>query len=100
MIQQLCDDLFTFCTELKKIVISIAKQSYGIFLKGNSVHKEHVSAAAAKLLKTGEYLRLPDSSEVSDNLVVRDNSLLTFTGKIYQFCVAGSQGSLPQFLLR
>ncbi|KAG2740952.1 hypothetical protein P692DRAFT_20752038, partial [Suillus brevipes Sb2] len=30
---------------------------------GNSVHKERVSAAAAKLLKTGEYLRLPDSSE-------------------------------------
>ncbi|KAG1896299.1 uncharacterized protein F5891DRAFT_1193324 [Suillus fuscotomentosus] len=44
-------------------MISIAKQLYGIFLKGNSMHKERVSAAAAKLLKTGEYLRLPDSSE-------------------------------------
>ncbi|KAG2111850.1 hypothetical protein BD769DRAFT_1392006 [Suillus cothurnatus] len=97
MSRLLCDDLFTFRTELKKIVISIVKQSYGIFSKGNSVHKERVSAAAAKLLKTGEYLRLPDSSEVSGNLVVRDNSLLTFTGKIYQFCVTGSQGSLPQF---
>ncbi|KAG2028625.1 hypothetical protein BDR03DRAFT_988314, partial [Suillus americanus] len=64
MSRLLCDDLFTFRTELKKIVISIAKQSYGIFSKGNSVHKERVSAAAAKLLKTGEYLRLPDSSEV------------------------------------
>ncbi|KAG1895258.1 uncharacterized protein F5891DRAFT_984340 [Suillus fuscotomentosus] len=32
--------------------------------EGNSMHKEHVSAAAAKLLKTGEYLRLPNSSEV------------------------------------
>ncbi|KAG1868720.1 hypothetical protein C8R48DRAFT_771499 [Suillus tomentosus] len=63
MSRLLCDDLFTFCTELKKIVISIAKQLYGIFLKGNSMHKERVSAAAAKLLKTGEYLRLPDSSE-------------------------------------
>ncbi|KAG1727096.1 uncharacterized protein EDB91DRAFT_1086567 [Suillus paluster] len=63
MPQLLCDDLFTFCMELKKIVIFIAKQLYGIFLKGNSMHKEHVREAAAKLLKTSEYLRLPDSSE-------------------------------------
>ncbi|KAG1742945.1 hypothetical protein EDD22DRAFT_958879 [Suillus occidentalis] len=63
MLQLLCDDLFTFHMELKKIVISIAKQLYGIFSKGNSMHKERVSAAAAKLLKTSEYLQLPDSSE-------------------------------------
>ncbi|KAG2101104.1 uncharacterized protein F5147DRAFT_776832 [Suillus discolor] len=63
MSQLLCDDLFTFRMELKKIVISIVKQLYGIFSKGNSMHKERISAAAAKLLKTGEYLRLPDSSE-------------------------------------
>jgi hypothetical protein len=59
MIQQLCDDLFTFRMELKKIVISIAKQSYGIFSKGNSVHKERVSAAAAKLLKTVNIFGFP-----------------------------------------
>ncbi|KAG2059352.1 hypothetical protein BDR06DRAFT_967892 [Suillus hirtellus] len=63
MLQLLCDNLFTFHMELKKIVISIAKQSYGIFSKGNSVHKECISAAVAKLLKTSEYLWLPDSSE-------------------------------------
>ncbi|KAG1754088.1 hypothetical protein EDD22DRAFT_957480 [Suillus occidentalis] len=60
---KLCDNLFTFHTELKKIVISIAKQLYSIFSKGNSMHKERISAAAAKLLKTSEYLWLPDSSE-------------------------------------
>ncbi|KAG1849726.1 hypothetical protein F4604DRAFT_1934744 [Suillus subluteus] len=64
MLRLLCDDLFTFRTELKKIVISIMKQLYGIFSKGNSMHKEGVSEAVAKLLKTSEYLRVPDSSEV------------------------------------
>ncbi|KAG2367100.1 hypothetical protein BDR07DRAFT_1373086 [Suillus spraguei] len=78
MSQQLCDDLFTFHTELKKIVISIAKQLYGIFLKGNSMHKERISAAAAKLLKTGEYLQLPNSSEVSGNLMVLKEACLSF----------------------
>ncbi|KAG0696402.1 hypothetical protein DFH29DRAFT_1004625 [Suillus ampliporus] len=63
MSRLLCDDLFTFCTELKKIVMSIVKQLYSIFSKGNSMHKERISEAAAKLLKTGEYLWLPDSSE-------------------------------------
>ncbi|KAG1810370.1 uncharacterized protein HD556DRAFT_1436118 [Suillus plorans] len=63
MSRLLCDDLFTFRMELKKIMISIVKQLYGIFSKGNSMHKERISAAAAKLLKTGEYLQLPDSSE-------------------------------------
>ncbi|KAG2360914.1 hypothetical protein BDR07DRAFT_1377620 [Suillus spraguei] len=64
MSQQLCDDLFTFHMELKKIVIFIAKQLYGIFSKGNLIHKKCISAAVAKLLKTGEYLWLPNSSEV------------------------------------
>ncbi|KAG1727266.1 uncharacterized protein EDB91DRAFT_1086469 [Suillus paluster] len=50
--------------ELKKIVIFIMKQLYSIFLKGNSMHKECVSEAVAKLLKTSKYLRLPDSSEI------------------------------------
>ncbi|KIK38835.1 hypothetical protein CY34DRAFT_108490 [Suillus luteus UH-Slu-Lm8-n1] len=31
---------------------------------GNTMHKKRVSAAAAKLLKTSEYLWLPDSSEM------------------------------------
>ncbi|KAG1870493.1 hypothetical protein C8R48DRAFT_770942 [Suillus tomentosus] len=67
MCRLLCDDLFTFRTELKRVVISIAKLSYDIFLKGTSLRseeiKKHVIAAATKLLKTGDYLRIPDSSD-------------------------------------
>ncbi|KAG2068282.1 hypothetical protein BDR04DRAFT_1119884 [Suillus decipiens] len=78
MLQLLCDNLFTFHMELKKIVISIVKQLYGIFSKGNSMHKEHVSAAAAKLRKTCDYLWLPNSSEVSGNLMVLKEACLSF----------------------
>ncbi|KAG1893325.1 uncharacterized protein F5891DRAFT_1196556 [Suillus fuscotomentosus] len=46
MCQLLCDDLFTFHTELKKIEI-----------------KKCVIAAATKLLKTGDYLWIPDLSD-------------------------------------
>ncbi|KAG1837826.1 hypothetical protein C8R48DRAFT_782588 [Suillus tomentosus] len=67
MCRLLCDDLFTFRTELKKVVISIAKLSYDIFPKGTSLRleeiKKRVIAAATKLLKTGDYLRIPDSSD-------------------------------------
>jgi hypothetical protein len=67
---QLCDDLFTFRTELKKIVISIAKQLYCIFPKANMGQKDalqwHVVKVASKLIKSGDYLRLPDSSLVSN----------------------------------
>ncbi|KAG0705984.1 hypothetical protein DFH29DRAFT_872717 [Suillus ampliporus] len=66
MCQLLCDDLFTFRTELKKVVISIAKLSYDIFPKGTAMRPEEIKncivAAATKLLKTGDYLRIPDSS--------------------------------------
>lgn len=65
---QLCDDLFTFRTELKKVVISVAKASYDIFPKGTMARKDEVKkcviAKATKLLKTGDYLRVPDSSNV------------------------------------
>ncbi|KAG1824989.1 hypothetical protein EV424DRAFT_1538062 [Suillus variegatus] len=66
MCQLLCNDLFTFRTELKKIVVSIAKRAYNIFLQGSTMRKEEcqrqVTAAATRLLKSGDYLRLPDSS--------------------------------------
>ncbi|KAG1893891.1 uncharacterized protein F5891DRAFT_1256818 [Suillus fuscotomentosus] len=62
----LCNDLFTFRTELKKIIISIAKQLYDIFPKANVRQKDaiqqHVTKVASKLIKSGDYLRLPDSS--------------------------------------
>ncbi|KAG2079612.1 uncharacterized protein F5147DRAFT_784915 [Suillus discolor] len=62
----LCDDLFTFHTEFKKVVVSIAKLSYDIFLKGTAMRPEEIknsiAATATKLLKTGGYLRIPDSS--------------------------------------
>ncbi|KAG1792579.1 uncharacterized protein HD556DRAFT_1444266 [Suillus plorans] len=62
----LCNDLFTFHTELKKIVISIAKRAYNIFPQGSTMRKEEcqrqVTAATTRLLKSGDYLRLPDSS--------------------------------------
>ncbi|KAG0692178.1 hypothetical protein DFH29DRAFT_882916 [Suillus ampliporus] len=52
--------------ELKKVVISIAKLSYNIFLKGTAMRPEEIKncivAAAIKLLKTGDYLQIPDSS--------------------------------------
>ncbi|KAG2035288.1 hypothetical protein BDR03DRAFT_983734 [Suillus americanus] len=52
--------------ELKKVVISIAKLSYDIFSKGTTMQPEQIKnviiAAATKLLKTGNYLRIPDSS--------------------------------------
>ncbi|KAG2092794.1 uncharacterized protein F5147DRAFT_779534 [Suillus discolor] len=51
MCRLLCNDLFTFRTELKKIVVSIAKRAYNIFPQGSTM-----------LLKSGDYLRLPDSS--------------------------------------
>ncbi|KAG2752763.1 hypothetical protein P692DRAFT_20871084 [Suillus brevipes Sb2] len=40
MSRLLCDDLFTFHTKLKKIIISIAKQLYGIFPKANMGQKD------------------------------------------------------------
>ncbi|KAG0708309.1 hypothetical protein DFH29DRAFT_870869 [Suillus ampliporus] len=51
-----------------KVIISIAKQLYSIFPRtgmthGDSVQK-HVTEAASKLIKSGDYLWLPDSSEV------------------------------------
>ncbi|KAG2119148.1 uncharacterized protein F5147DRAFT_648199 [Suillus discolor] len=53
------------CTELKKVVISIAKLLYDIFMKGTSLQSEEIKkcviAAATKLLKTGDYLQIPDS---------------------------------------
>ncbi|KAG1853681.1 hypothetical protein F4604DRAFT_1933107 [Suillus subluteus] len=62
----LCNDLFTFRTELKKIIISIAKQLYGIFPKANMGQKDalqqQVTKAVSKLIKSGDYLRLPDWS--------------------------------------
>ncbi|KAG0692169.1 hypothetical protein DFH29DRAFT_882932, partial [Suillus ampliporus] len=52
--------------ELKKVVISIAKLSYNIFPKGTMMQPEEIKncivAAATKLLKTGDYLWIPDSS--------------------------------------
>ncbi|KAG1886155.1 hypothetical protein F4604DRAFT_1675814 [Suillus subluteus] len=52
--------------ELKKVVISIAKLSYDIFPKGTTMRPEEIknciAAAATKLLKTGDYLQIPDSS--------------------------------------
>ncbi|KAG2054213.1 hypothetical protein BDR06DRAFT_1007888 [Suillus hirtellus] len=66
MSRVLCNDLFTFHTELKKVIIPIAKSAYNIFPKGTVTCKEdiqkHVITAATKLLKTGGYLRVPDSS--------------------------------------
>ncbi|KAG1842139.1 hypothetical protein F4604DRAFT_1939011 [Suillus subluteus] len=66
MCRLLCNDLFTFHTELKKVVISIAKLSYDIFPKGTTMQPEEIknciAAAATKLLKTGDYLQIPDSS--------------------------------------
>ncbi|KAG1844287.1 hypothetical protein C8R48DRAFT_780343 [Suillus tomentosus] len=67
MARLLCDDLFTFRTELKKVIISITKTSYGIFPKGAVARKEEmqksVTANTTKLLKTGDYLHSPDSSD-------------------------------------
>ncbi|KAG1780972.1 hypothetical protein EV702DRAFT_1193807 [Suillus placidus] len=67
MSRLLCDDLFTFHMELKKVIISIAKQLYGIFPKGGGTRREapqkHVADAASKLIKSGEYLQIPDSSD-------------------------------------
>ncbi|KAG2101099.1 uncharacterized protein F5147DRAFT_776826 [Suillus discolor] len=61
MVRLLCDDLFTFCTELKKVVVSITKTYYGIFPKGAMARKEEmqkcVTANATKLLKTNNYLQ-------------------------------------------
>ncbi|KAG2103460.1 uncharacterized protein F5147DRAFT_776003 [Suillus discolor] len=66
MSRVLCDDLFTFRTELKKVIIPIVKSAYDIFPKGTVTRKEdiqkHVITAATKLLKTGGYLCIPDSS--------------------------------------
>ncbi|KAG1831120.1 hypothetical protein EV424DRAFT_1343244 [Suillus variegatus] len=45
--------------ELKKIVVSIAKRAYNIFLQGSMMQ---VTAATTRLLKSGDYLWLPDSS--------------------------------------
>ncbi|KAG0702893.1 hypothetical protein DFH29DRAFT_998982 [Suillus ampliporus] len=67
MSRLLCNDLFTFRMELKKVIISIAKQLYGIFPKSGSTCREaaqkHVTDVASKLIKSGEYLQIPDSSE-------------------------------------
>ncbi|KAG2031368.1 hypothetical protein BDR03DRAFT_986462 [Suillus americanus] len=66
MCQLLCGDLFMFRTELKKVIISIAKRAYDIFPQGSAMQKEEikklVTAAATRLLKSCDYLQLPDSS--------------------------------------
>ncbi|KAG2741628.1 hypothetical protein P692DRAFT_201810194 [Suillus brevipes Sb2] len=66
MCRLLCDDLFTFHTELKKTAISITKQSYDIFPKGTAMRSEEIKkcvvATASRLIKTGDYLQIPDSS--------------------------------------
>ncbi|KAG1895272.1 uncharacterized protein F5891DRAFT_1194330 [Suillus fuscotomentosus] len=66
IVDELCDDLFTFCTELKKVTIPIAKRAYDIFLQGSMMRKEEVqkqvTAAATRLFKSSEYLQLSDSS--------------------------------------
>ncbi|KAG1883694.1 hypothetical protein F4604DRAFT_1677434 [Suillus subluteus] len=52
--------------ELKKVVVSIVKKSYGIFPKGAVAHEEMqkcVTANTTKLLKTSDYLHTPDSSD-------------------------------------
>ncbi|KAG2048238.1 hypothetical protein BDR06DRAFT_1013139 [Suillus hirtellus] len=55
-----------FRTELKKVIIPIAKRAYDIFPQGSMTQKEeaqkHVTTTAARLLKSGDYLQLPDSS--------------------------------------
>lgn len=57
--------------ELKKVIISIAKQLYNIFPRSSATHgdsvQKRVTEAASKLIKSGDYLRLPDSSEVGDD---------------------------------
>ncbi|KAG2123735.1 hypothetical protein DEU56DRAFT_759948 [Suillus clintonianus] len=65
--KRLCDNLFAFRTELKKVIISIAKQLYSIFPKSSSTRREaaqkHITDVASKLIKSGEYLQIPNSSE-------------------------------------
>ena len=77
---QLCDDLFTFRAELKKVVVSIAKRLYGVFPTDNVVRKDvvrrHIADTASNLIKTSNYLRLPDSSDVS-NVIIRCPVALT-----------------------
>ncbi|KAG1900165.1 uncharacterized protein F5891DRAFT_1188858 [Suillus fuscotomentosus] len=66
----LCDDLFTFQTELKKVIISIVKQLYNIFPRSSVMHGDSVqkcvTEAASKLIRSGDYLQLPDSSKVQE----------------------------------
>ncbi|KAG1839244.1 hypothetical protein F4604DRAFT_1940881 [Suillus subluteus] len=66
MSQVLCDDLYTFHMELKKTIIPIVKSAYDIFPKGTVTHKDdiqkYIIAATTKLLKTGDYLCIPNSS--------------------------------------
>ncbi|KAG2153430.1 uncharacterized protein EDB93DRAFT_1248703 [Suillus bovinus] len=75
----LCDDLFTFRTELKKVIIPIAKRAYDISSQGSAMRKEeaqkHVTATAARLLKSGDYLRLPDSSDNFTSQALKDACL-------------------------
>ncbi|KAG2098688.1 uncharacterized protein F5147DRAFT_655975 [Suillus discolor] len=62
-------DQMSCLMELKKVIISIVKQLYNIFLRsgathGDSVVQKHITEAASILIKSGDYLRLPDSSKV------------------------------------
>ncbi|KAG1814587.1 uncharacterized protein BJ212DRAFT_1300406 [Suillus subaureus] len=53
--------------ELKKIIISIAKRAHNIFLQGSTMRmdetQKQITTAATKLLKSGDYLWLPELSD-------------------------------------
>jgi hypothetical protein len=63
-----CATISSHSIELKKVTISIAKRASDIFPQGSTMRKEEVqkqvTTAAARLLKSGDYLQLPDSSGV------------------------------------
>jgi hypothetical protein len=85
--------LFTFRTELKKVIISNAKQLYNIFPRSGATHEDsvqkRVTEAASKLIKSGDYLRLPDSSEVGDDCGAA-TIVLIFLGQVHELRIAGS----------
>jgi hypothetical protein len=50
IVDELCDDLFTFRTELKKVIIPIAKRAYDIFPQAPRCERRRLKSMSPQLL--------------------------------------------------
>ncbi|KAG0696683.1 hypothetical protein DFH29DRAFT_879205 [Suillus ampliporus] len=82
----LCDDLFTFCTELKKVVISITKTSYKIFPKGMVARKDKMEKHVIANTTNNSKKALKNTDEFQCAIPINGLLLMVMKGVITGFC--------------